>query len=418
MMGLLRIRGFLLLWTGQLLVTLATWALRTVLLIWVYGLAHSGVAVSVVGLAEAAPLLVLAGVGGVFVDRWHRAGTMALATFGAAALLLPLLLVSTLKGFPIIITVAVLVNAALQLFMTAAGAAIPVVAGPERAGEANSLMSLLNGGVAVLAPGLGAILFGQLGPHATVLALAAILLVSVPILAVVPAPHARDSMHADSSVLSQMRAGLAYVRRSPLLMSLVMVASVAGLGFGALSVLDVVFVTRALHLPSNVVGLLLSASGLGELSGGLIMALVSTRLALPYHLLLGICAATMGAALIGYAIAPTLPIAIIALSVLGLMFPPVIVSFTTMVQRATEDAFMGRVNSIVNTGMGLMMLVSLASGGALTDLFGVRQVIAGCAVLLLAAGIVALVTIHRTPLPYPVNTGVAPADAEHRLLSS
>lgn len=416
-MALLRIRGFLLLWTGQLLVTLATWALRTVLLIWVYGLAHSGVAVSGVGLAEAAPLLVLAGVGGVFVDRWHRAGTMAVATFGAAALLLPLLLVSALKGLPIIIMVAVLVNAALQLFMTAASAAVPVVAGPERAGEANSLMSLLNGGVAVLAPGLGALLFGQLGPHSTVLALAAVLLVSVPILAVVPAPRARDSMHAAGSVMAQMRAGLAYVRRSPLLMSLVMVASVAGLGFGALSVLDVVFVTRALHLPSNVVGLLLSASGLGELSGGLIMALISTRLALPYHLLLGICAATMGVALIGYAIAPTLPIAIIALSILGLMFPPVIVSFTTMVQRATEDAFMGRVNSIVNTGMGLMMLVSLASGGALTDLFGVRQVIAGCAVLLLAAGIVALVTIHRTPQPYTEDTGVRPAAADQGLLS-
>lgn len=416
-MGLLRIRGFLLLWTGQLLVTLATWALRTVLLIWVYGLAHSGVAVSVVGLAEAAPLLVLAGVGGVFVDRWHRAGTMAVATLVAAMLLLPLLAVSNLAGFPIIIAVAVLANAALQLFTTAAGAAIPVVAGQERAGEANSMISLLNGGVAVLAPGLGALLFGQIGAHATVLALAGVLLVAVPVLAAVPAPHARDAEHAAGSVATQMRAGLAYVRRSPLLISLVLVASVAGLGFGALSVLDVVFVTRALHLPSEAVGLLLSASGLGELTGGLIMALISTRLALPYHLLLGICAATMGVGLLGYAVAPTLLVAIIALSVLGLMFPPVIVSFTTMVQRVTEDAFMGRVNSIVNTSMGLMMLVSLASGGALTDLFGVRQVIAGCAVLLLAAGGVALVTIHRTPLPQTRSTGAAPAEAEHQLLS-
>lgn len=398
-MGLLRIRGFQFLWTGQLLVTLASWALRTVLLIWVYGLAHSGVAVSVVGLAEAAPLVILAGIGGVFVDRWHRAVTMTIATLVAALLLLPLLAVSTLAGLPLMIAVAVLANAAIQLFMTASGAAIPVVAGQERAGEANSLMSLLNGGVAVLAPGLGALLFGQIGPHATILVLAAVLVAAVPLLALVPAPRAHGAEHATSSVTNQMLAGLDYVRRSPLLLALVAVASVAGLGFGALSVLDVVFVTRALHLQSESVGLLLSASGLGELTGGLIMSLITTRLTLPYHLLLGACATTMGVALVGYSAAPTLLFATMALSILGFMFPPVIVSFMTMVQRVTEDAFMGRVNSIVNTSMGLMMLVSLACGGALTDLFGVRQVIAGCAVLLLGAGIVALCTIRRTPEP-------------------
>lgn len=411
-MGLLRIRGFRLLWFGQLLVTFASWSLRTVLLIWVYGLAHSGVAVSVVGLAEAAPLLVLAGVGGVFVDRWHRAATMAVATLATAILLLPLLAVTNRSGLPLIIAVAVLANAAIQLFMTAAGAAIPVVAGPERSGEANSLMSLLNGGVAVLAPGIGALLFGQTGPHATTLILAAVLVAAVPILALVPAPRADNAEHASSSVTAEMLAGLAYVRRSPLLLSLVAVAAVAGLGFGALSVLDVVFVTRALHLQSEAVGLLLSASGLGELAGGLIMSLVSTRVTLPYHLLLGVCATLMGIALVAYSLAPSLTVATAALSVLGLMFPPVIVSFMTMIQRVTEDAFMGRVNSIVNTSMGLMMLVSLACGGALTDLFGVRQVIAGCATLLLACGILALAAIRSTPGPpatRDVARGIAPA---------
>jgi hypothetical protein len=49
-LSLIRQRGFLILWLGQFLVTFAAWALRTVLLIWVYKLTRSGVAVSVVGL--------------------------------------------------------------------------------------------------------------------------------------------------------------------------------------------------------------------------------------------------------------------------------------------------------------------------------------------------------------------------------
>jgi len=65
MMDLLRDRGFALLWSGQFLGTLADWALRTLVLIWVYGVTRSGVAVSLVGLAEALPLLALAPLAGV-----------------------------------------------------------------------------------------------------------------------------------------------------------------------------------------------------------------------------------------------------------------------------------------------------------------------------------------------------------------
>src|SRR4051812_30650870 len=94
-MRLLRERGFLLLSAGQFLNTTATWSLRTVLLIWVYSLTHSGVAVSLVGLAEALPLLVLGPIMGVYVDRWNRAYTMAGASLATAVLVLPLLTVGS-----------------------------------------------------------------------------------------------------------------------------------------------------------------------------------------------------------------------------------------------------------------------------------------------------------------------------------
>jgi hypothetical protein len=51
----------------------------------------------------------------------------------------------------------------------------------------------------------------------------------------------------------------------------------------------------------------------------------------------------------------------------------------------------------LNMGMAVAMVVSLASGGALADLFGVRQVLGGGAALLASSGILSLVVIHRTP---------------------
>ena len=399
-MSILRNRGFALLWSGQSLGTLADWSLRTMVLIWVYSLTHSGVAVSLVGLAEALPLLVLAPVAGVFVDRWSRSRTMAYSTLARAALLLPLLAVSDRSGFPIILVVTLCANAASQFFMLAATAAIPVVVGQEGAGQANSLLSLIQGVIAVVGPAGAALLFALLGPRGTLLSLLGLYLIAAPILALVPAPRPANAGMDRATVVAEMRAGLRYVRDSPLLIALIAVAFVALLGVGALSVLDVVFVTRALHLRSETVGVLFTASGVGQVVGGLGVALLGRWIARRYHLLLGLSTIANGIALVGYALAPSLPIAIVALLLSGLSFPSLIVSFMTLIQLVTDDVYMGRVMSLVNTGMAVAMIASLTLGGALTDIFGVRQVIGGGAVMLIAAGLLSLRIIRRTPEPY------------------
>jgi predicted MFS family arabinose efflux permease len=174
-------------------------------------------------------------------------------------------------------------------------------------------------------------------------------------------------------------------------------AFVAMLGVGALSVLDVVFVTRALHLRSETVGLLLTVNGVGILAGGIVLSLLSARLTRSYHWLLGGACIVVGLGYVAYALAPTLLAAAIVLFVVGLALPPLSVSAMTMVQLVTEDAFMGRVMSLLNTSMAVATLASLACGGVLTDLLGVRQVIAGGAVLLTAAGLLSLLLIRTTP---------------------
>jgi MFS family permease len=414
-LALLRNRGFLLLWLGQFLGILADWALRTILLIWVFKLTRSGVAVSLVGLAEALPLLVLAPVAGVFVDRWNRAYTMAGAVLARAILVLPLLIVQTRADLPLLLAVALLANAASQFFMPAASAAVPVVVGLEEVGPANSLLTLVNSAVALIAPGGGAFLFALIGPRSTVAALAVIYLLAIPVLALVPAPRPAEAAAAGSTVAREMVDGMGYVRRSPLLLALMGVAFVALLGVGALSVLDVVFVTRALHLRAELVAILLSASGVGELLGGIAVWLSGRRIARHYHLLLGLSLLMNGLLLLCYSIAPTLAVAAAVLFLTGLGFPPLMVSFMTLIQLETEDAFMGRVMSLLNMGMAVAMVVSLASGGVLADLFGVRQVLGAGAALLAVSGLLSLLAIRRTPSPRSV-AGEGTATAEPSLL--
>ncbi len=398
-MNLLRERGFALLWIGQSLSSLADWALRAVVLIWVYALTGSGIAVSVVGLAEALPLLLAAPFAGVFVDRWNRAYTMSGAVVARAIALLPLLAVNGRANVPIIVAVTLVANVAAQFFMPAASAAVPVVAGPERVGQANSILSLSTGAIAALGPGAAALLYSAIGPHATVLVLGSLYLVALPVLLAIPAPRPKAAASAGTSLMTEMRDGFRYMRRSSLLLVLAAIACVAMLGIGAISVLDVVFVTRALHRSAASVGLLLSASGVGELTGGIAMSVLAGWAAGRYHRLLGPATIVCGLALLGYAAAPNLPIAVAVLFVLGLSFPPLLVSFMTLTQLVTENAFMGRVMSLISVGMAGAQILSMTCGGVLTDLFGVRQVIAAGAVLMCAAGVLGVVKVRSTPAP-------------------
>jgi MFS family permease len=395
--SLLRLRAFRLLLAGFFLSALAPWAQRTAVLIWVFSLTHSGVMVSLVGLMEALPLLVLAPVAGVFVDRWSRSRTMAGAVLCQAAMLVPLLLVHDRSGIWIIMLVTLLVNSASQFFMPAANAAIPVVVGPDGVGPANSLIQMINSLVMILSPALSALLFALVGPHVLFLVLIAIYVLAAPLLIAVPAPRPAEASARATTVLAEMGAGLSYVRRSPTLLAIIAVAFVALLGAGAMSVLDVVFVTRALHLRSETVGFLLTASGLGQLAGGALMLVLGRWAARRYHLVLGLSVIASALAIMGYALAPSLPIATGALFISGVALTPLMVSFMSLIQLSAEDAFMGRVMSLVNTGMAVAMVVSLSCGGALADLFGVRQVIGGGAAIFMLSGVITFALVRSTP---------------------
>lgn len=78
LLQIIRQGGFLYLLAGQFPSLLAPWTRRTLVLIWVYTLTQSGTGVSLVSLAEAIPVILLATLAGVFVNRRPRNRRMAI----------------------------------------------------------------------------------------------------------------------------------------------------------------------------------------------------------------------------------------------------------------------------------------------------------------------------------------------------
>jgi MFS family permease len=407
LLALLQNRGFRYLLAGQFLSLVAPWCQRTMVLIWVYALTKSGTGVSLMGLSEALPMLVLAPVAGVFVDRWDRGRTMTMVVVVQALLLLPLLLVRGASDFWLILAVTLAISAASQFFQPAAAAALPAIVSKEEIGQANGLLQISNSVVPIIAPGLAALLFAALGPHKEVLLLGGIYLLAVPVLARVPAPRPDQAAGARPAFVGEMAAGLRYVLASGLIRAVMLVAFIALLGIGGLSVLDVVFVTRALHAPTADVGILLTASGAGQLTGGLLVSALAKRLDRHYHRLLGLSIVLAGAGTVLYSQMPAMAWAAGVLFVSGAIFPFLIVAFITLVQRATENAFMGRVMSLVTMCMSVASILSLTASGSLTDLFGVRQVIAGGGAILVVSGVVGLFVVRSGPMLPPAGEGIA-----------
>jgi predicted MFS family arabinose efflux permease len=271
--------------------------------------------------------------------------------------------------------------------------------GLEELGRANSLLSLITGSAGIMGPTTGALLFARLGPHTTVLLVSLLYIAAVPILARVPAPRAVVGDAAGLSLVRDIRAGLGYVRRTPLLVYLVLCAFVFCLGAGAVTVLDVVFVTRSLHLSSATVGQLYAANGVGALLGSMAMLLARGRMDQRYHLILGWAVVGVAGGQALYAAAPTLSVAVLAVGVVGFCFSLGLVSFLTLMQVSTEDSFMGRVMSICSMTVAAGMIVSLSCGGILADLIGVRQVIGACSLVVGLCGVLTLALVRVTPAP-------------------
>ena len=401
--------AFLRLWSGLFLSLLGDWSLRALLLVWVYSLTHSGAAVSLVGVAEFLPLLLVAPVAGAFVDRWHRAHTMTGVVLARAALVLPLLGVSSGAQLPQVLVVTVLVNVASQFFQPAAAASTPVVVGIEHLGYANSLLSYVNSTVGIVGPAAGALLFTTIGPHATVLVLCGIYLGAAPILAGIPAP--RPAGHATSvGLVREIGDGVRYLARHRILRFLVLNAFIFCLGAGTLSVLDVLFISRVLHLHTQMVSTLYAISGCGALVGSTVLTMVGPRIAGRYHLVMGWFSLLQGCAVVLYALAPTLAVALVAVAMVGFCFTLAVTSYITIIQLATPDALMGRVLSVCNMTVAAGLICSLTFGGVLADRFGVRQVAGTCAAMIVLAATLSLLLVRETPVRSEQAPSAAPSD--------
>jgi predicted MFS family arabinose efflux permease len=377
------------------------WVLIIALPISVLQMTGSTAAVSGVVIAGMLPMVALGSVAGVFVDRWDRRRTMVATSVLQAAAVAPLLLLSADRLW-IAYLVAFAESTVAQFFSPAEGALLPRLVSDDQLVAANSLNALNNNLARLAGPAAGGLLTAAFGLTGVVLVDCASFLAAAALLLAIRGNHRAVTTAEplpEAGLLRWWRewlAGLALVRKDPVLRILFTFAAVTAVGEGVFGVLIVVFVRRVLDGGALELGWLMSAQAVGGIIGGLI----GTRLrpGSDPAKLIGVGMIVFGLidlAIFNYpAIYPGFWPAIVLFVAVGI--PGVIAGslLLSTLQRAVIDQFRGRVLGSLNTNMALLGIIGSASAGLLADPLGVVAVLNVQGFAYVGAGLMLLVTLR------------------------
>src|SRR5919199_600913 len=367
------------LWLGQIVSNLGDTLNYVALVVLVFRLSHSGVAVSALVVTEIVPTLLLGPVTGVLIDRFDRKHLLIAVDLARAGLVLTLAVTHVLWA---VYALAVLLAVGSTLFNPALQAVIPVLLDDKERLAANSLAWSSGRLVQIVGASLAGGLIAWAGTTPAFLANAASFAFSAAMIARLPVlPHERAPRSGGlRSWLGDAREGLTYARRDPFVARLVPVQALTSLAVGATSALLVVLATQHLHLAAGGFGWLLAAIGVGALLGPFLSNWLTRGQYLDVRLLF-VPYLIRGAGDIALGLVVGLPWALLILFVYGLNTATGMVASNTILQTVIPDRVRGRVFTLLDVTWAAMRLLSLGGGGWLADRAGISSVyVTGCAV--------------------------------------
>lgn len=274
---------------------------------------------------------------------------------------------------------------------TTAGSAAQIVltqvVARDRLVEAHAKNALASSGAEVAGPGLAGVLIKSLGAPLALLADAVLLLVSAAILRGIHVDEQR-LQRSDAHFWRDLIAGVRFVRRQRLLVSLAVVVGGWQMCQNAAIVVQILFATRTLGLSEQAVGLSYVGMGIGTVLSSLFGNRISKRLGPGPCLVLGIAVCGVGWLAVSAAPANAWGVAVFALMLLCFAFGAVLIfiNFLALRQAVTPEHLLGRMTSTMRWLILLPAGPGALIGGWLGEHHGLRASLAfaGASALLLA----------------------------------
>jgi MFS family permease len=371
---------FRILWLGMLPSNLA-WQMSMVTTGYAaFILTESATVLGLVSVAMGLPMLLFSLVGGVVADRLPRRAVLIATqgTLGVSTGLVTLLIVSGHLQVWQLIAYTFVQGTTVSFNMPARQAYIAELVGARWLRNAVALNNaglnccriagpaLAGGLLAVPAIGVGGVFLAMTAMYAAVL------------LSLVRLPNTEDAgrpgERGRAGGWAELLEGLQYIRSSPVLLALLGLAFVP-LFFGMpYQMLMPLFAERVYDVGAAGLGTLMAAAGLGALAGSLFVAAVASH-SRPAAFQLGL-GVSFGLGLAGFALAPTFPVAVVCLVVVGFSSASYTALNNTLLLSNTTPRLYGRVMSVYMLTFSVMPLGTLPAAW-FADHVGGRATVAG-----------------------------------------
>ena len=364
-------RDFRRFWLGMLGSSFGTQMVSVAVGWQVYAIHQSAFDLGLIGLAEFLPLVLLALLAGQLADRLPRTLIAAFSSL-AEAVVVGLLLFVTIQGadqlWPYIVLAA----------LTGAASAIGAPAGRSLTPEIVPTELLAGEVASVSGPAIGGLLFA-VQPE-LVYAVGAVLLVAAAVVTLtVRQPERVDPIGPRGRpTLESLLLGVRFIRSSPIILGAISLDLFAVLFGGAVALLPL-YARSILHTGPFGLGVLRSATAVGALAAGIMLARkpLGGRAGRTLLLAVGI----FGASMIVFGLSRWFPLSFAALAVSGFVDMLSMNIRSTTVALATPNDVRGRVNAVEGVFIGASNELGAFESGVAASLIGaVPAVVAGGAI--------------------------------------
>lgn len=342
-----------------------------------------------VQIAYLLPFAVLGIIAGVFVDRWPVKPTLVSSDAIRAVVVLPLLLSHEIWHFYAVLGAVSIVS---SFFAPAQGIAIRNSVPLHGLRSANALMQQAMFGMRIIGPAIAAFLVGRFGPTSCYLADSAsfigsallIASVALPLTLATPAAPAAPGTPPLSPlgrVWADMKQGIRFIGHTPALPFVILAFAAGMFVVGCFGPLIAVYVRDILHGSTQFFGVASALIGVGMLVGINALTVIAKTAKNTTLVYTGLAGIALGLALLAGLAHPWSTLAgtfVIGFAVAGIVIPSQV-----MIQQETPPPLLGRVGSTTMSLVLTAQVSGLLLSGFLAATLGVRNVFAGCAVLLL-----------------------------------
>jgi MFS family permease len=404
---------FMKLWVGQTISRLGSVVTRTAMpLVALLVLGAGPLQLALVVVAQSLGVLLVGLFAGAWVDRLRRKPLLIAADTARAVLLLsiPSAYLAGLLRIEQVYVVVFLEACLDSLFNAAYPAYVPSLIGVDRVVEGNSKLAASTSLAEIGGPGIAGALVQVIGAPFAIFVDAVSYLISAMSLGLIRRPEPpRPARETTVPIRQEIGEGLRLVRQHPILVPLALrsvIAHVAGSFYG---VLYTIYLIDDLHLNPFLLGVVISAGGVGALIGSFFAQPAINRLGLGPALI----RAAIGASIVG--VLTPLAGGPVALATLMVFIPQLVgdgfqtiegVAELSLIQGVVPDRILGRVNAtleVFSHGIAypLGALLAAAIAGVLSVRAGIFIGWAG-----MAASILLLVF---SPLPKVRQASDVPA---------